>query len=144
MLADGSADLDVSVSIMSNGTHSGCSSLSLDNGLRGCFGERVDAIDGPGEVDGGGAAGSEGLGDDLEVGVERRDGGGGALLDADGDAHGSADADGGCSANDHGGDGVGDFVIGGCKDVDFFQRQAGLIEKADAFGGPFEGGNHLL
>jgi hypothetical protein len=100
------------------------------------------AVNSPEEIDGGGAGRGEGLGDDLEVGVESGNRGGGALLDADGDAHGSADADGGRSANDHGGDDVGDIVIGGCEDVDFFQRQAGLVEKADAFGGPFEGGNH--
>ncbi len=68
----------------------------------------------------------------------------GLFCDADGDAHGSADADGGCSANDHGGDDVGYLRVGGCEDVDFFQRQAGLVEKADAFGGPFESGNHLF
>ncbi len=100
------------------------------------------ALDAPEKIDGGRAGGGEGLGDDLEVGVERGDGGGGAFLDAEGDAHGGRDSDGRCSADDHGGDDVGYFVVGGGENVDFFEREAGLVEKADAFRRPFESGNH--
>ena len=37
----------------------------------------------------------------------------------------------------------GDLLVVGGEDVGFFVRELGLIEEVDAFGEPFEGGNHV-
>jgi len=79
--------------------------------------EVADLVDAPEEVDGGGTGLGEGLRDDGDFGGEGREGGRGAAVDADGDAHGGRDADGGGSADDHVADDGGDLLIVGGEDV---------------------------
>ena len=64
------------------------------------------------------------------------------VLCAEGDAVGSGDADGRRAAHHHGDDDVGHLFVGCGEDVALFERELGLIEEADAFGGPGESGNH--
>jgi hypothetical protein len=49
-------------------------------------------------------------------------------LHAQGDSHGSCDANGGSAADHHGSDGVGNLKMVRAGDIDFFARQAGLID----------------
>ncbi len=66
----------------------------------------------------------------------------GEIFCPEGNSHCGGDADGGGSAYDHGADDMGDIVMGAGEDIGLLKRQAGLIDEADAIGGPFEGGNH--
>ena len=104
--------------------------------------EALHAVNGPEEIDGGGARCGQAGADALELGGEqlRREGGG--SLDAKGDAVSGGDADGGRAADDHGDDNLGHLFIGGGQDVALLEGEPGLIDEADAFRGPGERGNH--
>ena len=84
------------------------------------------------------------IADGGDFSVKRGEGGRGAVLDAEGDAHGSGDADGHGATNDHVADDGGDFLVGSGEDVGFFKGEAGLIEERNAFRKPFEGRDHCL
>jgi len=99
--------------------------------------DAADLVDGPEEVDCGGAGFGEGFADDFDFGVEGRDGGGGAAVDADGYAHGATDADGGGSADDHVADDGGDLLVVGGEDVGLLEGKLGLVEEVNASGEPF-------
>ena len=71
-------------------------------------------------------------------------GGGGAAVDADGDAHGGGDADGGGAADDHVADDGGDLLVVGGENVGLFEGELGLVEEVNAGREPFEGRNHVL
>jgi hypothetical protein len=105
--------------------------------------EGADLVDAPEEIDGGGPGFGEGLGDDSDFGGEGWEGGRGAAVDADGDAHGGRDADGGGSADDHVADDGGDLFVVGGENVGLLEGELGLIEEVNAGREPFEGGNHV-
>ena len=66
------------------------------------------------------------------------------LLRAESDAVGRRNADGRRAADNHGDDDVGHLFVGCGEHVALFERELGLIDEADALGGPGEGGNHAL
>ena len=102
------------------------------------------AVDGPEEIDGCGACAGQQIAACAEGNGELGRSGSGGGFGGERQAHGCADADGWCTAHDHGGDDVGDILVGGGEDVGFFKWQSGLIEEPDAVLGPFKGGNHLF
>ncbi len=79
----------------------------------------------------------QGLGDDGDFCVQRREGGRGAALDAYGHAHSGGDADGGSAADDHIADDGGDLLVVGRENVSLFERELGLVEEVYAFREPF-------
>ena len=122
-------------------------SLDFGQGLRRAEQAREEAlhaVDGPEEIDGGGAGGGQARADFFEFGREVLCAGCGGLQRAEGDAVGGGDADGGSAADDHGDDDLGNLFVGGGEDVALLERELGLIDEADAFGGPGKGGNHAL
>ena len=66
------------------------------------------------------------------------------LLRAQRHAVGRGDADGRRAAHHHGDDDVGHLFVGCGEHIALFERELGLIDEADALGGPGEGGNHAL
>ncbi len=100
------------------------------------------ALDGPEEIDRGGAGGGEHLADDTHLCKERGQRGCRAVARAEGDAHGGGDTDGRRAAHDHGGDDVGDILIGLREHVRLFEGETCLVEEPNAFRGPFECGDH--
>ena len=120
--------------------------LDLRNGsvLRGeAVVELTYLGDAPEEVDGGGAGLRERVADDGDFGGEVGEGFGGGAVDAERNAHRRGDADGHGAAYDHVLDHRGYLLVVGGEDVGFFVWELGLVEEADAFGRPFEGGDHV-
>ncbi len=117
-----------------------------DGGVGGGEGvvEVANLRDAPEEIDGGGAGGGQGGADGFDFGGEGGDGGGLAAVDAEGYAHGGGYADGHGSADDHGLDDGGDLFVVGGEDVGLLKGELGLVEEIDAFGKPFEGGDHCV
>jgi len=125
-----------------------CDDRGFDLGDRGVFGgecvvEVADLVDAPEEIDGSGPGLREGFGDDRDLFGEGGDGGCGAAVDADGDAHGSGYTYGWSAADDHVADDGGDLLVVGGEDVGFFERKLGLVEEVYAFREPFEGRDHV-
>jgi hypothetical protein len=122
--------------------------LHAGDGGTGCGGKlgRVlaHAFDGPEEVDRGGPGSSEHFADNADLREQRGKCCCRAVTRAEGDTHRSADADGWCAAHDHGGDHVGDILVGLRQHVGLFKGKTRLVEKPNAFRGPFEGGDHSL
>ena len=96
----------------------------------------LHAVDGPEEIDGGGPGSGESSANLFELGREVLRGRGVAAQSAEGDAVSGRDADGGSAADDHGDDDVGHLFIGGGEHVALFERELGLVDEADAVGGP--------
>ena len=99
------------------------------------FVQGLHALDGPEQIDGGGAGGGESFTDEVEIG---------AFDDPESHAHGRCNTDGGSAANGHGADVVGHVLIGLARDVGLFQRQASLVNHDDAVGGPLDRFNHVF
>ena len=110
--------------------------------VAGFLGHAFLAVEGPEEVDGGGAAGGEVGGDFVEAFVEVGEVFGGVVADAEVDAEGGGDADGGCAADDEALDGVPALSLVGDVDVDRLEGEPGLIEEAEGGAGPGEGLEH--
>jgi len=104
--------------------------------------ERLHAVDGPEEIHRCRSRSGEDGADVRELGGELLGGCGVGLLRSEGDAEGGGDADGRRAADDHGYDHVGHLAVAGGENVGFFQWELGLVDKPDAFRGPFEGKNH--
>ena len=104
--------------------------------------EFLHAVDGPEEIDRGGASAGQAGADFLELGREVGRGCGPGLLRAKGHAVGGGDANSRRAAHNHGDDDVGHLVDVGGEHVALFKGKLGLIDEADAIGGPAECGNH--
>ena len=96
----------------------------------------------PEKVDRRGTRGGQSLAHCIEVGRQLRERPGRAVLDPQGNAHGRRYSDRRSAAHHHRGDDVGYLLIGLGQNIGLFQRQLGLIEKANTCGGPFKGRNH--
>ena len=101
-------------------------------------------IDGPEKIDGRGAGCGQAGTDAFEFRSKflRRPGFG--VFRSQDDAVGRGDADGRRAAHHHGDNVVGHLFVGCSEHVALFERELGLIEEADALGGPGQGGNHAL
>ena len=86
----------------------------------------------------------EQVADHGDLGGQLGEGGGGAAIDADGDAHRAGDADGRRAAHDHVADDGRDLLVVGREDVGLLEGELGLVEKINAFGEPFESRNHVV
>ena len=101
----------------------GSDAVRCGSGSSGLLGEAaLHALDGPEEIDGGGAGGGEGAAHRLELGGQRGDVGGVAGFHAKSKAHSGRDADGRRATNDHGCDDLRDLLVTGGEDVGFFER----------------------
>jgi len=92
-------------------------------------------VDGPKQVDSGWTGSRQRVTDRLEIGL---------LLDAQRHAHRSGDPNGGSSANHHGLDRFGDFLVGAACHEHLLARQHTLIDHDHAGGGPFNCFHHEL
>jgi hypothetical protein len=106
--------------------------------------KRFHAIDGPEEIDCCGSRAGKQRADLLKFRSKLFRSCGLALLCAQCNAKGGRDADCRRAAHDHGYDDIGNLLIAGGQNVSFFQWELGLVDKPDAFGGPFEGENHAF
>src|SRR6266581_4813142 len=107
--------------------------------LRDEFGEAaLHALDGPEEIDGGGAGFCERGADFSKFGFESADGFHRGMQNAERGAHGGGDADGGSAADNHFADGFGDVAVVGVGVGDFLGGKAALVQYDDAAVGPFD------
>src|SRR6266702_3469063 len=105
---------------------------------RDVFGEAaLHALDGPEEIDGGGAGFCERGADFSKFGFESADGFHRGMQNAERGAHGG-DADGGSAADNHFADGFGDVAVVGVGVGDFLGGKAALVQYDDAAVGPFD------
>ena len=108
--------------------------------LGGQFGEAaLHALDGPEEIDGGGAGFCERVADLREFGAESFHGFRGSMQNAEGSAHGRSNADGRSATNDHFTDGFSDFAIVGVGVGDFLGGKAALVDDDHAAISPCDG-----
>ena len=96
------------------------------------------ALDGPEEIDCRGAR----LSNDLADFVELR--GRCGFLHPERDSHGGGHPDGWSATDDHGANGVGNLNMVGASNVNFFAREARLIDHDHARGGPLDGFDHMV
>ena len=76
----------------------------------------------------------------LQLGVVRRL----RVANPEGHSHRRRDADGRRAANDHGADGVGNFLVALAGDVGLFRGQLRLIDEAHTGVRPFQGLDHFV
>ena len=107
---------------------------SLGFALQACA-QPAHAVDGPKQVYRSRPGSRERAADRLEIGI---------LLDAQRHAHGRGYANGGRSANHHGLDRFGDFLVGAAGHEYLLARQQALIDHDHAVGGPLNCFHHEL